>query len=63
VLLLRENLGKLLGNYATGWGTLAVPLVVLDELDLKDAQYARIGSLRNQVIPVAFHGLRAARDV
>lgn len=63
VLLLRENLGKLLGNYATGWGALPVQLIVLDEINLRNAQYARIGTPRNQVIPVAFHGLRESREV
>jgi ethanolamine utilization protein EutA len=58
VFLVRENVGKVLGHYVTAWGALPLNLVVLDEIAVRDAQYAQIGVLRNQVIPVSFYGLR-----
>ncbi len=57
VLLVRENLGKTLGHYVTEWGTLPLNLVVIDEVTVRDAQYARIGRPHHQVVPVSFYGL------
>jgi ethanolamine utilization protein EutA len=57
VLLLRENLGKVLGHYATEWGALPVELVVIDEVPLRDARFVQIGRPREQVVPVSFYGL------
>ncbi len=57
VLLVRENIGKVLGQYVTAWGALDLNLVVIDELAPRDAQYVRIGSVRGQVVPVSFYGL------
>jgi ethanolamine utilization protein EutA len=58
VFLVRGNVGKVLGHYVTAWGAFPLNLVVLDEIVIRDAQYAQIGALRNQVIPVSFYGLR-----
>jgi ethanolamine utilization protein EutA len=60
--LLRENLGKVLGHYATEWGALPVDLVVLDEVAVRNAQYARVGRPRDQVVPVSFYGLNEPGD-
>ncbi|MCI0458031.1 MAG: ethanolamine ammonia-lyase reactivating factor EutA, partial [Gemmataceae bacterium] len=57
VLLVRENVGKVLGHYVTEWGALPLNLVVIDEVAVRDAQYARIGRPRAQVVPVSFYGL------
>jgi ethanolamine utilization protein EutA len=57
VLLMRENLGKALGQYATGWGTLPVELVVIDEVAVRDARFVRVGAARDEVVPVSFYGL------
>jgi ethanolamine utilization protein EutA len=57
VLLVGENLGKVLGHYATEWGRLPLTLVVLDEVAVRDAHYVQVGRLREQVVPVSFHGL------
>jgi ethanolamine utilization protein EutA len=62
VLLVRQNLGKALGNYVTEWGQLPVHLVVLDEVAVRDAHYVQIGRLRQQVVPVSFHGLYEPED-
>jgi ethanolamine utilization protein EutA len=59
VCFLAANLGKALGNYATAWGTAPRSLVVVDEIDVPDAQYAQIGRLQGQVLPVSFYGLKS----
>jgi ethanolamine utilization protein EutA len=62
VILVSENVGKVLGHYITQWGALPLSLVVIDELALRDAQYVRIGSARSQVVPVSFYGLNEHGD-
>jgi ethanolamine utilization protein EutA len=57
VLLMQENLGKVLGHYVTQWGTLSINLVVIDEVSVRDAQYVQIGQPKNLVVPVSFYGL------
>jgi ethanolamine utilization protein EutA len=56
VFLVQENLGKVLGQYVTRWGTLPLRVLVIDEIALRDAQYVQIGAPRNQVVPVSFYG-------
>jgi len=58
VLFVAQNLGKVLGNYITAWGTQPWHVMVIDEISCQDAQYAHIGGLRDRVIPVSFFGLR-----
>jgi ethanolamine utilization protein EutA len=62
VLLVRENVGKILGHYVTEWGARPLNLVVIDEVTLRDAQYAHLGAARDQVVPVSFYGLNAQGD-
>jgi len=62
VLLVSENLGKVLGHYVTEWGKLPLDLVVIDEIAPRDAQYVQIGRLRDQVVPVSLYGLRETSD-
>jgi ethanolamine utilization protein EutA len=62
VLLVRENVGKALGHYVTEWGALALDLVVIDEVTVRDAQYARVGLPHHQVVPVSFYGLNEPGD-
>jgi ethanolamine utilization protein EutA len=57
VLLLRKNLGKVFGQYLTNWGASPVPLVVIDEIDARDVQFAHLGFLREGVVPVSFYGM------
>jgi ethanolamine utilization protein EutA len=61
-LLVRENLGKVLGHYVTQWGTLPLNLVVIDEVAVRDAQFVQLGALRSQVVPVSFYGLNEQGD-
>lgn len=60
VLLVEENLGKVLGQYVTRWGALPMRLLVIDEVELRDAQYVQIGSPHEQVIPVSYYGFNAS---
>jgi ethanolamine utilization protein EutA len=62
ILLVAENVGKVLGQYATRWGALPVQLLVIDELPARDAQYVRIGAARNQVVPVSCYGFLPQGD-
>jgi ethanolamine utilization protein EutA len=62
VLLVAENVGKVLGNYITEWGALPLNLVVVDEIAVPHAQYVRIGRLHQQVVPVSFYGLHDQGD-
>jgi len=57
VLLLDSNCGKALGQCATRWGQLTLPLVVVDELDLPQARWVTLGKERDGIVPVSFHGL------
>jgi ethanolamine utilization protein EutA len=57
VLFIAENVGKVLGQYVTAWGASPLHLLVIDELTCHNAQYASVGALRDQVIPVSFYGL------
>lgn len=57
ILLVKENLGKVLGQIVTSWGTLPIQLVVVDEVPDRNAQFARIGRPRQQVVPVSFYGM------
>jgi ethanolamine utilization protein EutA len=57
VLLVAGNIGKTLGQYATRWGRLAVPLVVIDEIPDRRAHFATIGTPQQGLVPVSFHGL------
>ena len=59
VLLVDTNCGQALGQCATRWGQLRVPLVVVDEIDLPAARWATLGAARDGVVPVSFHGLEA----
>ena len=58
VLFVSQNVGKVLGQLVTRWGRLPLSLLVVDEIDVRNAQYAHLGALRDQVIPVSIFGLR-----
>lgn len=58
VMFASQNVGKILGQLMTRWGQLPLRLLVVDEIDVRDAQYAHLGAIRNQVIPVSVFGLR-----
>ena len=60
VLLVHENLGKVLGQYVTRWGALPLRVLVLDEVTLRDAEYVQMGVPHDQVVPVSFYGFHAS---
>ncbi len=45
VLLVAENIGKALGQYVTRWGSIPLKLVVLDEIEIRDARFVQIGNV------------------
>lgn len=57
VLLIGQNIGKTLGQYATGWGKLPVNLIVIDELPPRRARFVSLGRLHSNVVPVSYYGL------
>ena len=57
VLVVEENIGKALGQYVSRWGALPVKLVVLDEIEIRDARFLHIGNVHNQAVPVSFYGM------
>jgi ethanolamine utilization protein EutA len=57
VLLVRENVGKALGHYVTQWGKNSFKILVIDEIDIRDARIVQIGALHNHVVPVSFYGM------
>ncbi|MFM9835273.1 MAG: ethanolamine ammonia-lyase reactivating factor EutA [Methylophilaceae bacterium] len=57
VLLIKGNIGKTLGNYITNWGKMSIQLVVIDELNTRDAHFVNLGKMQQGVIPVSFYGM------
>jgi hypothetical protein len=49
--------GKALGGYVSQWGSTAVTVIVLDEIEPLDARFVQIGSLRDQMVPISFYGM------
>jgi ethanolamine utilization protein EutA len=60
VLLVGENLGKVLGQWVTEWGRSPAKIVVIDEIDARDAQFACVGRLHQGVLPVSFYGMNVS---
>jgi ethanolamine utilization protein EutA len=57
VILVERNIGKALGNYISNWGQLDYNLIVIDEVNLRDAHFVHIGRVQQGMIPVSFYGL------
>lgn len=57
VLLVEENIGKALGQYVTRFGSNPFKLMVLDEIEIRDARFVHIGEMQDQVVPVSFYGM------
>lgn len=57
VLLLAENAAKTVGLYATDFGRAPAPLLVIDEVPDRPAQFARVGKARGGMVPISFYGL------
>jgi ethanolamine utilization protein EutA len=59
VILVEQNLGKVLGHYITEWGALPLHVVVVDEISVRHAHYVHLGGMRDQIVPVSIYGLDA----
>lgn len=57
VLLTGINIGKTLGNYLTDWGTNGLNLIVLDEVQDRNANFLSIGNLVDGMVPISFYGM------
>jgi ethanolamine utilization protein EutA len=57
ILLTQGNIGKTLGNYITNWGKMSIQLVVIDELNTRDAHFVNLGKMQQGVVPVSFYGM------
>ena len=57
VLVISDNAGKTLGNYATNWSQLPMRLVVIDEIPDRHAHFVNIGRCLNNIVPVSFYGM------
>jgi ethanolamine utilization protein EutA len=57
VLLVGQNIGKTLGQYATTWGKQPACLIVIDELPPRPARFVSLGKLHSNVVPVSYYGL------
>ncbi|WP_419175833.1 ethanolamine ammonia-lyase reactivating factor EutA [Desulfosediminicola sp.] len=58
IVLVPNNCGKSLGNYATGWRRLSANIVVIDEIPDRNAHFVNIGRNRNNIVPVSFYGVQ-----
>lgn len=56
VLLVRENIGKIFGQYLCDWGRLPLKLIVLDEIEDRAAQFAHVGSPWEGIVAVSLYG-------
>lgn len=57
LLLTSGNIGKSLGSYVTRWRTLAIDLVVIDEITDRNAHFLNVGTPLDDVIPVSLYGI------
>ena len=57
VLLVPENYGQALGDYASNWRQSPIDLVVIDEIPDRNAHFVNIGRPYNNIVPVSFYGV------
>ena len=58
ILLVPENLGKVLGNYVSRWGTLEIDLIAIDEVPSRDARFLHLGRMQQGIVPVWLYGMQ-----
>ena len=58
VLLTGGNAGKALGNYITGWGASEADVIVIDEVPRREAQFVRLGRMREGLVPLWFYAVQ-----
>jgi ethanolamine utilization protein EutA len=57
VLLVPDNYGQALGNYASNWRQSPADFIVIDEIPDRNAHFVNIGRPRNNIVPVSFYGV------
>ncbi|MEY3883828.1 MAG: ethanolamine utilization protein EutA, partial [Pseudomonadota bacterium] len=57
LILVEENIGKVLGNYISDWGQSMQNLIVIDEVPHRNAHFVNVGRLHQQMVPVSFFGM------
>jgi ethanolamine utilization protein EutA len=57
VVLVSDNCGQVLGNYASRWRRESFSLIVIDEIPDRLAHFVNIGRLHNAIVPVSFYGV------
>jgi ethanolamine utilization protein EutA len=57
LILVEDNIGKVLGNYISDWGQSMQNLIVIDEVALRHAHFVNVGSMHQQIVPVSFFGM------
>jgi len=57
VVLVPDNCGQVLGNYASRWRQEPFSLVVIDEIPDRRAHFVNVGRLHDAVVPVSFYGV------
>ena len=58
VLLVPDNYGQVLGNYASNWRRETFALIVIDEIPDRQAHFVNIGRKHNNIVPASFYGAR-----
>jgi ethanolamine utilization protein EutA len=56
VLLVSQNVGKTLGQFATDWGRRPCQLIVLDEVPARAAHFVGLGRPTEGAVPVSYFG-------
>jgi ethanolamine utilization protein EutA len=57
VVLVPDNYGQVLGNYASNWRQEPFAFVVIDEIPDRQAHFVNVGNLHNTIVPVSFYGV------
>jgi ethanolamine utilization protein EutA len=57
LILVEDNIGKVLGNYVSEWGKSMQSLIVIDEVPLRNAHFVNVGRIHQQMVPVSFFGM------
>ena len=57
IFLVAENMGKALGSYASDWGRGESSIIIIDELEPRQASFINIGQVCHGMVPVSYFGM------
>ena len=57
LILVEDNIGKVLGNYVSDWGKSMQNLIVIDEVPLRNAHFVNVGCMHLHMVPISFFGM------